>query len=83
MVLVLQEFNVFVIITVARQIDGDFVLVKAESLHQDRKVADAKFAQLKKDHSKEDGGNKPVKITTPHGNIDCYCEATIFEIDVT
>lgn len=66
--------KVFAVVTVARQIDGEYVLVKPEKAFQKSSKAEAYAANLAKNYTEV--------IQTPHSAIECFCERGVFEIDV-
>lgn len=66
--------KVFAIITVARQTDGEYVVVKVEKAFLKASKADEYAATLSKRYAES--------IPTPSGPIACVCERGVFEIDV-
>lgn len=66
--------KIFCVISVARQVDGEFVMVKVEKA----------FAQASKadEYSKGLAMRYAESISTPSGTIPCVCERGVFEIDV-
>lgn len=64
----------FAIITVARQVDGEYVVVKVEKAFTQASKADAYAKGLAKKYSEA--------IPTPNGPMPCVCERGVFEIDV-
>lgn len=66
--------KVFAIITLARQVDGEYCFVKAEKAFAQASKADAYAKGLAKKYSEA--------IATPSGPIACVCERGVFEIDV-
>lgn len=66
--------KVYAIVTVARQVDGEYCVVKIEKAYASMKKAD--------DESKNLARRYAESITTPSGIIQCVCERGVFEIDV-
>lgn len=66
--------KVFAIISVARQVDGEFVIVKAEKAFKQASKADEYAKGLAKRYAES--------IPTPSGSIACICERGVFELDV-
>lgn len=66
--------KVFAVISVARQVDGEYLVVKVEKAFKDLKMADSFSKELSKKYAES--------IPTPTGIIECVCERGVFEIDV-
>ncbi len=66
--------KVFAIISVARQVDGEYVVVKAEKAFKKASKADEVSKSLAKKYTES--------IPTPSGPIACVCERGVFEIEV-
>lgn len=66
--------KVFAVMSIARQINGEYVVVRAEKAFLKASEAD--------DFSK--GLSKQFKenITTPMGIVECICERGVFEFEV-
>lgn len=73
--------KIFVVITVARQILGDLVFVRTEKGFTQASKADSYMKELKASYTK-DGKIIPVKVSTPQGEANCFCEVGAFDIDV-
>ena len=67
---------VHAVLSLARQIDGEYVFVKTEKAFKQKASAEAFVAQLKKTF------NEAVVLNTPHGDVPCRCEIGIFELEV-
>jgi len=67
--------KVFAIISVARQVDGEYCVIKVEKAFKDPSLADSFVKSLSKKYAES--------INTPNGSIECVCERGVFEIDVT
>ena len=66
--------KVFAIISVARQVDGEYVVVKAEKAFKKASKADEVAKSLAKKYTES--------IPTPSGPIACVCERGVFEMEV-
>jgi len=66
--------KIFAIISAARQVDGEYVIIKAEKAFLKASQAEECFKNLAKNYAET--------IQTPTANIQCICERGIFEIDV-
>lgn len=64
----------FAIISVARQVDGEYCVVKVEKAFKDPNAAEELAKSLSKRYAET--------INSPSGPIECVCERGIFEIDV-
>ena len=74
--------KLFIVLTIARQVDGEYVFVKTEQAFQQAKNADALLKKLKGDYAMPDGKFKPVELTTGQGAAICQCEAGVFEVEI-
>jgi len=68
--------KVFAVLTVARQIDGEYIFVKTEKGFKELVLAEAHIQTLKKQFT------EAVVLNTPHGDVPCRCEVGIFELEV-
>jgi hypothetical protein len=66
--------KVFAIISIARQVDGEYVVVKAEKAFKQASKADEYAKSLAKRYTES--------IPTPSGPMACICERGVFELDV-
>lgn len=66
--------KIFAIFSVARQVDGEYVIVKAEKAFLKASKADEYIKDLAKNYTET--------IQTPTANIQCVCERGVFELDV-
>lgn len=66
--------KIFCIISVARQVDGEFVIVKTEKAFKQASKAEEYANALSKRYTES--------ILTVSGPIACVCERGIFEIEV-
>lgn len=74
--------TVFAVITVARQIDGEYVFIKTERAFRKASKADKLLKELKKMYATPEGTVKAVKVTTPTGEAECICEVGAFELEL-
>lgn len=72
----------FAVITVGRQVDGEYVFIKTEKAFKSAQKADALLKSLKTQYATEDGKWKPQVISTSQGEATCQCEVGVFEIEV-
>ncbi len=66
--------KVWAIVTVARQVNGEYVAVKVEKAFTRASKAD--------DYSKSLAKNYVEHIQTGSGTVECLCERGVVEIDV-
>ena len=66
--------KVFVVQTIARQVEGEYVVVKVEKAFTQASKADEFVKKLAKTYTEN--------IQTPSGPIQCVCERGVIEIDV-
>jgi hypothetical protein len=64
----------FAIISIARQVDGEYCIIKIEKAYKDPNLAESYAKSLSKKYAES--------IQTPNGSVDCVCERGIFEIDI-
>ena len=74
--------NLYAVITVGRQVNGEYVFVKTEKAFKSAQKADSFLKTLKAQFITEDGKWKPQVISTPQGDATCQLEAGVFEIEV-
>lgn len=74
--------TIFAVITVARQIDGEYVFIKTEKAFKKASQADKLLQELKKMYATDSGAVKAVKVTTPNGEAECICEVGAFELEL-
>lgn len=67
--------KVFLIVNVARQINGEFIFVKVEKAFKDSSKAENYFNSLAK--------TKNQLIQTAQGfSVECSCEYSIFDVEI-
>lgn len=74
--------KVYVVITVARQIDGEYVFIKTEKGFKSAVKADDLLKRLKSQYVTEDGKWRPQVVSTGQGDATCQCEVGVFEIEI-
>lgn len=74
--------KVYAIITVARQVDGEYVFIKTEKAFRSVEKADKYLKQIKSTLVDQNGKWKPQLISTPSGEAVCQSEVGIFELDI-
>lgn len=74
--------KIFAVITVARQVEGEYVFIKTEKAFKSAQKADALLKTLKNQYTTPDGKWRPQQVSTPQGDAVCMCEVGVFEIDV-
>lgn len=66
--------KLYVIVSVARQVEGEIVVVKPERAFRSREKAEESVSKLAKQYAET--------ITTPTGPAQCVCTRGVFEIEV-
>jgi len=66
--------KVFAVLSIARQVQGEYICVKVEKAFVNATKAGDYANQLAKQYAET--------ISTPAGTIECICERGVFEIDV-
>lgn len=74
--------KLYAVITVARQVEGEYVFIKTEKAFKSAQKADALLKSLKNQYVTEDGKWKPQTVSTGQGDAICQCEVGVFEIEV-
>ena len=73
---------VHAVVTVARQIEGEYIFIMSEKGSMDRQKAEAMREEMKRQYVDAAGKIKTVHIKTPQGEADCYCEVGIYDIEI-
>lgn len=68
--------------TIARQVDGEYVFVRSEKAFRSAGKADKLIQKLKDEFTDKDGKSKPIKLITEQGEAVCVCEVGAFEVEV-
>lgn len=66
--------KIYLIISIARQVDGEYCMVKTEKAFRDQSKANNFVESLSKRYAES--------IETPNGLIECVCERGVFEVDI-
>lgn len=74
--------KVYAVITVARQVDGEYVFIKTEKAFKSAQKADECLKKIKNNTVAPDGKWMPQKIETQNGEAICQCEVGVFELDL-
>ncbi len=72
----------YAVITVARQVEGEYVFIKTEKAFKSAQKADSLLRSLKAQFVTPDGKWKPQLLSTSQGDVTCQCEVGVFEIEV-
>jgi hypothetical protein len=75
--------KVFAVITVARQIDGEYVFVKTEKAFFKAEKAEAEAKRLRATFVTKDDKVKPIKVSTAQGEAVCSCTVGVFDLEVS
>lgn len=74
--------RIFCIITVARQIGGEYIFIRTERAFKKASKADEFLSKLKSTLVDSEGKPLAVELSTPNGSAKCYREAGCFEIEL-
>ena len=74
--------KIYAVITVARQVEGEYVFIKTEKAFKSAQKADSLLKSLKSQYVTPDGKWRPQVVSTSQGDATCQCEAGVFEIEV-
>lgn len=74
--------KIYAVITVARQVEGEYIFIKTEKAFKNAQKADGLLKTLKAQYVTEDGKWKPQVVSTGQGDATCQCEVGVFEIEV-
>lgn len=74
--------RIYVVMTVARQIQGDYTFIRAAGAFKRASKADELVKKIAKDFVDENGKAKTVSVSTPQGNAICFCEVGAFELEL-
>jgi hypothetical protein len=75
--------KLYAVITVGRQVDGEYVFIKTEKAFKSAQKADSFLKSLKSQLVTEEGKWKPQVISTSNGDATCQLEVGVFEIEVS
>lgn len=74
--------NVYVVMTIARQSQGEYVFVRAEGAFKKPSAADELVKKLAKDFVDAEGKSKAITVSSPMGEAVCFCEVGVFQLEV-
>lgn len=74
--------KVFTVIMVGRQVEGDYICIRSEKAFKTAEKAEELVKKYKEDFVTKDGKPKRIRISTNMGDVDCFCEIGVFEIDL-
>jgi len=74
--------KVFVVITISRQIEGEYVFIKTEKAFTRASKAEELAKKLKSNFVDSEGKIKPVRIATSDGEAVCMGEIGIFDVEL-
>jgi hypothetical protein len=74
--------KIFAVITVSRQISGEYVFVRADKAFTKASKADAYVKQLAASLIGPDGKPITQAVTTPQGQAICHTEVGAFELSI-
>jgi len=78
----MKNKKIWAVITVARQIEGEYIFIKTEKAFEQASKAQALMDKLKKQYTAPDGKQKPVEIETEQGGALCRCTVGAFNLEV-
>jgi hypothetical protein len=73
--------KIYVVMSVARQVHGEWIFIQSKGAFRTQEKANDLLYVLKAQYTK-DGKAVSVTLTTEHGDIPCYCEIGVFEVDL-
>jgi hypothetical protein len=75
--------KIFAVMNIARQVEGELVLVTSVQAFKNAGAADQLVQKLNKENFQTpEGKYKLKKIETDQGPVDCFCTAGAFEIEL-
>jgi hypothetical protein len=77
-----EKEPIFVVMTVSRQIQGEYVFLRAEGAFRKASQADELVKKLAKEFTDAEGKAKPMKIASPNGETMCWCEVGAFQLEL-
>ena len=73
---------IFVVMTLARQVQGEYCFIRAEGAFRQASQADELVKKLAKGFVDADGKVKIIKLTSPYGEAMCWCEVGAFQLEL-
>jgi hypothetical protein len=74
--------KIYAVMTVARQIDGEYVFTIADKAYKSEDKADERAKNLRATYITEEGRMNPIKVTTETGEAICHCEVKAFPLEL-
>lgn len=74
--------KIFVVLSVSRQIGGDYVFIRTEKAVAEEVKANEYLQTLKSQYVNSQGEMIPISINTPHGDVPCLTEVGVFEVEL-
>ena len=74
--------QIFVVMTVSRQVQGEYVFLRAEGAFRKASEADALVKKLAQESVDAEGKAKQIKITSPNGEVICWREVGTFQLEL-
>ena len=77
--------KIFCVLTVARQIEGEWQVIRSEKAFKDADRAEEYAKQLNAKYvvpNVRPTQKMAIKVTTDHGEIACQCLASVYEIEL-
>lgn len=78
-----EKENVFVVMTVARQVHGEYVFARAEGAYRKASQADELVKKLAGQYVDSQGKAKAIKLSSPMGEAVCFCEVGAFQLEIS
>lgn len=73
---------IYVVMTLARQIHGEYVFIRAEGAFKRASQADELVKKIAKGFVDPEGKPKAVKLSSPMGDTVCFGEVGAFTLDL-
>lgn len=77
-----EKEGIFVVMTLARQVQGEYVFARAEKAFRQASKADELVRKLAQQYIDAEGKAKLVTLTSPHGEAECWCEVGAFSLEL-
>jgi len=73
--------KIYVVFTIARMIQGEWIFVKTERAFEKEEAANDLMHVLKAQYTK-DGKAVPITIQAEQGEVSCFCEIGAAEVEL-
>lgn len=74
-----MQVEVFLVFVLLRQINGEYVFLKGEKAFYSEHSANEMVSEFNRQFTQD---NQPMKLETPYGLADCFCEIGIFRTPI-